>query len=132
AVTGLADDVEVGVQFPVALVDRVEVGLGELLAGDLVAPEEAYGLFRGEAKRVDHSHVSRGRRWPPSASSVRRSSAREARRLHRNRVIRPSPQPARETPRPPDPAHSPAPPRATTTGAARPRPPPFRNTRDGW
>ena len=126
AVPALAGDVQVGVQLRVAGLDRLEVGAGELVAGDLAALEQPGGLLGGEPQGVDHGHVScgrlRGHPVPPPAVSVTRKSARVARGTCRewdNVTRRP---PGRGTGRRRGPARSPAPRRAGARAAARPRP----------
>ena len=62
----LADHVEVGVQLRVAGLDRVDVGAGELVAGDLAALEQPGGLLGGEPQGVDHQPPTAGTRKAPS------------------------------------------------------------------
>jgi len=75
----LPGDVEVGVQLRIARLDRLEVGDGELVAGDLAALEQPGRLLRGEPQGVDHSPVLlgrlRGHPVPPPAVSVTRKAA---------------------------------------------------------
>ena len=117
AVARFPDDVEVGVQLAVALLDRVEVSTRQLLARGLLALEETGGVLRGQAQRVDHSHVPGGRRGPPSASSVSRKTARVAREQQKKSTSLTSPPPERERPRRPHLARWPT--RTSRRSAAR-------------
>src|SRR6185312_3934634 len=106
AVGGLADDVEVGVQLGVALADRLDVGAGELVAGDLSGGEKPRGVFRGETKGVDHRGTPRGHPTPPPAFTLTRKSAHVVRGMPTECKRVTSRPPGRGTPPPPDPARS--------------------------
>ena len=120
AVSGLADDVQVGVELGVALADRLDVGTGELVAGDLAGLEEPGGLFRGETKGVDHGAIPRGHPTPPPAFTLTRKSAPVAREKPKNRRDVTTRPPGHGTPRPPGPAHWPEHPPARERAATRP------------